>query len=165
MEKKLALKILDAILISSRRKVKIKTLKNFFKDLNLEELLAIAQKRYQNFGFFLNWDSECIELVNRPELYRYLVNFFKFEDNELLQELLEVLAIVAYAGPISLREINKIRNKESLTVLRELLNEGLIKKEKYSYKISDKFLDFFGFKNLEDLPDYHRLRKELKGED
>lgn len=165
MKKNLALKILDAILISSRRKVKIKTLKNFFKDLNFEELVDIAQKRYQDFGFFLKIDNDYLELVNRPELFQYLINFFKFEDNEIIQEFLEVLAIVAYAGPISLRGVNKIRNKDSLVILKELLNEGLIKKEKYYYKISDKFLDFFGFQSLEDLPDYYRLRKELKGKD
>ncbi len=163
MNRDLALKVLDAILISSRRKVKIKTLKNFFKDLDVEGLLTIAQKRYEDFGFFLYRDKDYVELTNRPELSSYLINFFNFEENEYFQDFLEVLAIVAYAGPISLREIDQIRQKESTTILKELLNEGLIKKHRSLYKVSKKFLEFFGFQKLEDLPDYHRLRKELKG--
>jgi chromosome segregation and condensation protein ScpB len=162
MKKDLALKVLDAILISSHQKVKIKTLKNFFKDIDFDELIELAKARYQDFGFFLYQDKDYLELVNRPELSQYLFNFFKFENNEKMQEILEVLAIVAYAGPISLKEVNKIRQKDSKNVLLELLNEGFIKRHKSSYKASEKFLNLFGFEKLEDLPDYHRLRKELK---
>jgi segregation and condensation protein B len=162
MNKELALKVLDAILLSSRRKIKIETLKKFFQGLNLEELINEANQRYQNLGFFIYQNKNEIELVTRPELSNYLMNFFGFEENELAQEFLEVLAIIAYGGPIRLEEINQIRNKKSFFIVRELLNEGLIKKEKRTYKVSEKFLQFLGFKNLKELPDYERLRKELR---
>jgi segregation and condensation protein B len=162
MNKELALKVLDAILLSSRRKIKIETLKKFFQGLNLEELINEANQRYQNLGFFIYQNKNEIELVTRPELANYLVNFFGFEENELTQEFLEVLAIIAYGGPIKLEEINQIRNKKSFFIIKELLNEGLIKKEKKSYKVSEKFLQFFGFKSLKELPDYEKLRKEIR---
>jgi segregation and condensation protein B len=162
MNKELALKVLDAILLSSRRKIKIETLKKFFQGLNLEELINEANKRYQNLGFFIYQNKNEIELVTRPELANYLMNFFGFEENELAQEFLEVLAIIAYGGPIKLEEINQIRNKKSFFIIKELLNEGLIKKEKQTYKVSEKFLQFLGFKSLRELPDYERLRKEIK---
>jgi segregation and condensation protein B len=162
MNKELALKVLDAILLSSRRKIKIETLKKFFQGLNLDELINEANQRYQNLGFFIYQNKNEIELVTRPELSNYLMNFFGFEENELAQEFLEVLAIIAYGGPIRLEEINQIRNKKSFFIVRELLNEGLIKKEKRTYKVSEKFLQFLGFKNLKELPDYERLRKELR---
>jgi segregation and condensation protein B len=162
MNKELALKVLDAILLSSRRKIKIETLKKFFQGLNLEELINEANKRYQNLGFFIYQNKNEIELVTRPELANYLMNFFGFEENELAQEFLEVLAIIAYGGPIKLEEINQIRNKKSFFIIKELLNEGLIKKEKQTYKVSEKFLQFLGFKSLRELPDYEKLRKEIK---
>jgi segregation and condensation protein B len=162
MNKELALKVLDAILLSSRRKIKIETLKKFFQGLNLEELINEANQRYQNLGFFIYQNKNEIELVTRPELANYLMNFFGFEENELAQEFLEVLAIIAYGGPIKLEEINQIRNKKSFFIIKELLNEGLIKKEKKSYKVSEKFLQFLGFKSLRELPDYEKLRKEIR---
>jgi segregation and condensation protein B len=162
MNKELALKVLDAILLSSRRKIKIETLKKFFQGLNLEELINEANQRYQNLGFFIYQNKNEIELVTRPELANYLVNFFGFEENELAQEFLEVLAIIAYGGPIKLEEINQIRNKKSFFIIKELLNEGLIKKEKKSYKVSEKFLQSLGFKSLKELPDYEKLRKEIR---
>jgi len=162
MNKELALKVLDAILLSSRRKIKIETLKKFFQGLNLEELINETSLRYQNLGFFIYQNKNEIELVTRPELANYLMNFFGFEENELAQEFLEVLAIIAYGGPIKLEEINQIRNKKSFFIIKELLNEGLIKKEKKSYKVSEKFLQFLGFKSLRELPDYEKLRKEIR---
>jgi segregation and condensation protein B len=162
MNKELALKVLDAILLSSRRKIKIETLKKFFHGLNLDELINEANQRYQNLGFFIYQNKNEIELVTRPELANYLVNFFGFEENELAQEFLEVLAIIAYGGPIKLEEINQIRNKKSFFIIKELLNEGLIKKENKSYKVSEKFLQFLGFKSLKELPDYEKLRKEIR---
>jgi len=162
MTKELALKILDAILLSSRRKVKIETLKKFFQGFNLEELINSISERYKDLGFFIYRHKDEIELVTRPELSSYLVNFFGFEENELAQEFLEVLAIIAYGGPLKLQEINQIRNKKSFFIIKELLNEGLIKKEKQTYKVSEKFLQFLGFKNLKDLPDYEKLRKEIR---
>jgi segregation and condensation protein B len=162
MSKELALKVLDAILLSSKRKIKIETLKKFFHGLNLDELINEANLRYQNLGFFIYQNKNEIELVTRPELANYLVNFFGFEENELAQEFLEVLAIIAYGGPIKLEEINQIRNKKSFFIIKELLNEGLIKKEKKSYKVSEKFLQFLGFKSLKELPDYEKLRKEIR---
>ncbi len=162
MNKELALKVLDAILLSSKRKIKIETLKKFFQGINLDELISEANQRYQNLGFFIYQNKNEIELVTRPELANYLMNFFGFEENELAQEFLEVLAIIAYGGPIKLEEINQIRNKKSFFIIKELLNEGLIKKEKKSYKVSEKFLQFLGFKSLRELPDYEKLRKEIR---
>ncbi|GIW65440.1 MAG: SMC-Scp complex subunit ScpB [Candidatus Parcubacteria bacterium] len=162
MDHQLALKILDAILLSARRKIKLSTLKNFFQGFDLDELISLAKQRYQDLGFFIYRDKDSLELVTRPELANYLINFFGLEENELAQELLEVLAIIAYGGPIKLEEINQIRNKKSASIIKELLNEGLIKKENKNYKVSEKFLHFLGFKSSKELPDYNRLRKEIK---
>lgn len=158
----LALKILDALLISSRRKLKKSTLAQFFSGFNLNELIKKTDERYQNLGFFIYDDGDYIELVNRPELANYLVNFFGFEENEIIQDFLEVLAIVAYGGPIKLSEINRLRGKKSAPIIKELVSRGFIKKEKSYYQVSSKFLKILGFNRQEDLPDYQEVRKELR---
>lgn len=163
MNKNLAIQILEAILLSSRNKIKKSTLNRFFTGFDLKELINLTNKRYKNFGFFIYEDKDSVELVTKPELAKYLINFFGLEEeNELIQEFLEVLAIVAYGGPISLKEINKLRGQKSSFILKELLNNGFIKKEKKYYRISYEFLKILGFKSEKELPDYHELRKEIK---
>ena len=162
MNKELALKVLSAILLSSRKKVRIETLKKFFYGLDLDELIYSLNQKYQDLGFYIYQNKNEIELVTQPGLASYLINFFGFEENELTQEFLEVLAIIAYGGPIKIQEINQIRNKKSSSIIKELLKEGLIEKDKKNYKVSQKFLQFLGFKSLKELPDYERLRKEIR---
>ncbi len=162
MDKDLAVKILEAIFLASRRKIKKTILIQFFYGFDLEELIALANKKFQDTGFFIYEDGETFELVTRPELYKYLINFFDFEENEIIQEILEVLAIIAYGGPISLREINKLRGKKSALVLKELLNNGFVKKEKNYYRLSYEFLKALGAHTEKDLPDYQDLHKEIQ---
>lgn len=164
MDQELVLRILDGILLSGKRKIKKSTLAQFFSGFNLDDLLKKANDRYKNFGFFIYQDKDYVELINRPEIARYLINFFGFEENEILQDILEVLAIVAYGGPISLKELDRLRGKKSSVILKELLSGGFIKKEKNTYRITQKFLKILGFNKVEDLPDYQSLRRELKGE-
>lgn len=162
MEKELALQVLGALLVSAPYKIKKKLLKEFFVGLDIIDLIKTANERYRGLGFFIHDDGESIEIVNRPELSRYLINFFGFEENYLIQEMLEVLAIIAYGGPLNVREIDKIRGKKSLYVLKELFKEGYVEKRKNYYKVSEKFLKFLGFKKEEELPDYKKLREEIR---
>ncbi len=160
----LAIQILEAILLASRTRIKKSTLAQFFSGFDLQELVKLANQRYKNFGFFIYEDKDSVELVTRPELASYLINFFGLKENESLQDFLEVLAIVAYGGPLSLAEINRLRGKKSFFILKALVAEGFIQKEKKFYRVSNKFLKILGFRHEKDLPDYQKLRKELKGE-
>lgn len=159
----LAKKIFEAILVSANRKVNLLTLKKFFEGIDIEKLIEELNKKYKDSGFFIYKNKNYVELVNKPELSQYLINFFGFEENENIQEFLEILAIIAYGGPIELREIDKIRGKKSFHLVKELLNNGLIKKENRKfYQVTSKFLEYLGFKEINELPDYDKLREEIK---
>lgn len=162
MKKNNAIQVLEAILLSAHRKVKKNTLEKFFSGFSLKELINLANHRFENFGFFIYDDGENLELVTKPELSSYLLNFFGFEENYFLQEFLEVLAIVAYGGPIKTQKINKIRGKDSAYILRELIKEGYVQRERLHYRISEKFLKILGFKKEQELPDYEKLRKAIR---
>ncbi len=78
----------------------------------------------------------------------------------LSQAALETLAIVAYKQPITRVEIEEIRGVRSERALTTLVNKALIKEAGRAegagrpilYGTTKSFLDYFGLRDLEDLP-------------
>lgn len=162
MREELASQILEAILIAARRKINKNILKKFFDGFDVSVLVNRINQRNKESGFFIYDDGKNLEILTKPELSSYLINFFGFEENDFVQDFLEVLAIIAYGGPINIRSINKIRGEKSYYLIRELIKQGYVKKDKSSYRISNKFLNFLGFTKEEELPDYYKLREEIR---
>ncbi len=80
----------------------------------------------------------------------------------------ETLALIIYKGPIKRSEIDNIRGVNSSYILRNLMIRGLIDKEvdpKNSrtniYKPSFELLSHLGVTNIENLPNYEEVIKEL----
>jgi segregation and condensation protein B len=79
---------------------------------------------------------------------------------------METLAIIAYRQPITRPEIEQLRGVDSGGVLETLLERSLIKvagrKETAGrpmmYATSGEFLELFGLKSLESLPDLEEFR-------
>ncbi len=162
MREELASQILEAILIAARRKISKNILKKFFDGFDVSVLVNRINQRKKESGFFIYDDGKYLEILTKPELSSYLINFFGFEENDFVQDFLEVLAIIAYGGPINIRSINKIRGEKSYYLIQELIKQGYVKKDKSSYRISNKFLNFLGFTKEEELPDYYKLREEIR---
>ena len=102
-----------------------------------------------------------IRLVTRPELHGYLKRFFEASgSNKLSMAALETLAIIAYRQPITGPEIQDLRGKSAVTVLKSLLERRLIRivgrKEvvgrPFLYSTTRDFLLRFGLKKLDELP-------------
>ncbi|MGG3470841.1 SMC-Scp complex subunit ScpB [Neobacillus pocheonensis] len=78
----------------------------------------------------------------------------------LSQAALETLAIIAYKQPITRAEIEEIRGVKTERPLYTLMSKVLIKEvgraegtgRAYLYGTTKEFLDYFGLKNLEELP-------------
>ncbi len=91
----------------------------------------------------------------------------KTRQPRLAQASVETLAIVAYRQPIVRAEIEQIRGVDSGGVLRGLLKKGLIriigKKDvpgrPILYGTSRRFLEFFGLKDLSNLPTLKELEE------
>lgn len=80
----------------------------------------------------------------------------------------ETLALIIYRGPIKRSEIDNVRGVNSSYILRNLMIRGLIDKEidpKNSrtniYKPSFELLSHLGVTNIESLPNYNEVIKEL----
>ena len=97
----------------------------------------------------------------RPEFERLRLRVFGGGPREvrLSQELLEVLALVAYQQPISVAEIEELGRKNPESHLRQLLRRELIalrrsesNPKEVRYHTTSRFLSLFGLGSLDELP-------------
>lgn len=158
-------KLLEAILFSAPNFVSLTNLKNYFAE-DITDLLEEIKEHSREHGYTLIQRDDKIALVTRKEFSEALKNFWGIEEKEFSKASLEVLAIIAYAGPITKKEINKIRGVNSSYILNRLTLRGLVGITKQSgkryYHLSPDFLNFLGIHDESELPDYERIRKELK---
>lgn len=89
----------------------------------------------------------------------------------LSQAALETGAVIAYRQPVTRAQIEEIRGVQVETVLRTLLDRGLIRVvgraegpgRPLLYGTTDRFLTYFGLRSLEDLPPGREI-EDLLGE-
>jgi segregation and condensation protein B len=79
----------------------------------------------------------------------------------------EVLAVVAYRGPLTRAQIEYIRGVNCCFTLRNLAMRGLVERKEnpddsrsYLYEISFDFLNSLGIKKVQELPEYEELIKK-----
>ncbi len=134
----------------------------------VEGALRELQAEYRERGIQLVSNGEEWQFATNPA-HKAVVE--KFAASELSEDLsrasLEVLAIIAYKGPISRAAIEYIRGVDSSFTLRNLLIRGLVSREEnpkdrraYLYRISHDFLKHLGITNVSELPEYGTFQKE-----
>ena len=100
------------------------------------------------------------QLVTRPAYYHYLEKLTQILDHKLTTPTMETLSIIAYRQPVTKTEIEEIRGVRIEKSLARLLEYGLIEERGRKatigrpilYATTDMFLEAFGLKSLEDLP-------------
>ena len=100
------------------------------------------------------------QLVTRPVYYHYLEKLTQILDHKLTTPTMETLSIIAYRQPITKTEIEEIRGVRIEKSLARLLEYGLIEERGRKatigrpilYATTDMFLEAFGLRSLEDLP-------------
>lgn len=130
----------------------------------LEELAADYAQSAS--GLTLIKNNHQYQLTTNGENAALVKDFLKSETSgELSQPSLEALTIIAYRGPISKLELEKIRGINCSLIIRNLLMRGLIeekfektKQENY-YTVSLDFIRFLGIKEISQLPDYEKLHR------
>jgi len=79
----------------------------------------------------------------------------------------DVLSLVAYRQPVTKQEVDSLRGAESGTLLRQLVRRGLVAvvhrgesaQREVSYGTTKRFLELFGLRNLDDLPQTQDLQR------
>ncbi len=106
-------------------------------------------------------------MVTSGESSGLVREFIKDETTgELTRPSLEALTIIAYRGPVSKTDIDRIRGINCSLILRNLLIRGLIeakrdnKRNETYYDLSFDFLRHLGLNNIKELPDYEKLHQD-----
>jgi segregation and condensation protein B len=134
------------------------------KKEELEEVINKLNDKYalENSGLTLKKYGNLYKLTTKEEYSSYYEQFFDDPKNmNLSNSLLEVLSIITFEGPITVKSIEKIRGISSREQVRRLKSLDLIEEAGKSeelghatlYKITNNFLDFFGIENLKEIKD------------
>ena len=142
--------------------VKIKGLLSMYTHGEITEALEDLRREYagDEHGFYLAEVGRGYQFRSKPEYGEWIRNLKKITPTRLSQAALETLAIIAYKQPILRAEIEAIRGVDVGGLLRLLLEKKLIKilgrkdvpGRPIIYGTSQKFLEFFGLKDISSLP-------------
>ncbi len=126
-------------------------------ELALDELETGLKQR----GLRLQRHAGRVQLTTAPELAQTIEQFLGLEaTSRLSRAALETLAIIAYQQPVTHPQIDAIRGVNSDSMLKSLLNKGLIYEAGRAegpgrpilYVTSPTFLQHLGLNSISELP-------------
>jgi segregation and condensation protein B len=130
---------------------------------DLEETLSSIRNRYRDGDYAF----ELVEIAGGYQFmtkgaYHQAVSVFLRQTTKkrLSQAAMETLALVAYKQPVSKSELEEVRGVNCDYAIQKLLEKELVAIVGRSegpgrpllYGTSDKFMDYFGLKDLSELP-------------
>lgn len=129
-----------------------------------KQLILELKNDYNNKdrGLRIDFLGNKIKLTTKKEHKEYYQKLIENpETNVLTQAALETLAIIAYNEPVTRLQIDELRGVSTVQIIRKLVAKGLIKENGRSslpgrpilYETTNEFLDYFGLKSIDDLPD------------
>lgn len=167
-----AKRVIEAILFSSNRTMTAAELKRVVKGYTasqIQKFIEALKAEYEANGraFHINEVAGGYEISTLPQYAPWIVKLeLQKKAKQATQSALETLAILAYKQPITRAEIEDLRGVDVSGVVSTLLERNLIKivgrKEvpgrPYMYGTTDKFLEHFGLKSLNDLPNISEIK-------
>jgi segregation and condensation protein B len=132
-----------------------------FKASEIIEDLKKEYERDNKRGIMVVQLAGTFQLATKKENAAYLKKLVDSPHTTTLsQAALETLAIIAYKQPITRAEIEEIRGVKTERPLHTLMAKALIKEvgraegtgRAYLYGTTKEFLDYFGLKSIEELP-------------
>jgi segregation and condensation protein B len=118
-------------------------------------------------GFQLVEKADGWQLVSHPDYARWVRQLFPgSKPTRLSPPALETLAIIAYRQPITRADVEAVRGVTIEGVLQNLMERGLVKISGRAelpgrpllYETTQFFLEHFGLRNLDELPNAEELR-------
>ena len=145
------------------------TFESQFRMKHVHETLAQLKERYlqSDTAFELVEIADGFQFLTKGAYHQTVGNHLKLTTKKRLSRAaLETLSILAYKQPVTKVEMEKIRGVSCDYALQKLLEKELVTILGRSegpgrpllYGTSERFMDYFGLKSLEDLPkpkDFH----------
>lgn len=158
-------KVIESILLLADEPVAAQVIGEVLErpSAEIEGLLLALADDYEgdDRGFLLRETAGGWRLYTSPECAPWLERFvLRHSHSRLTGAALEVLAVIAYRGPLSRTQITELRGVDSDGVVRTLLQRGLIRESGHDatpgapvlFVVSDQFLERMGLKSVDDLP-------------
>lgn len=162
---------IEALIFVAESSLSFKDLKNCLdeqfatklKKEVVEKAVAELMEKYQSDDFAV----EIVEISNgyrfmtKGAYYPTVATFLKQSTKKKLSKsALETLSIIAYKQPVEKSELEKIRGVSCDYSIQKLLEKELVEIIGRSegpgrpllYSTSEKFMDYFGLKSIQDLP-------------
>jgi segregation and condensation protein B len=165
--------VIESILFISDKPILLPHLKKVFENITEEKLQSIIndlQNEYEssNRGLRIQFVAGGYRMTTNPASFDYIKKFLT-EKRKVSLSLasLECLALIAYKQPITVPEINGIRNVDSGAVVKNLLAKGLIKilgkkdapGKPYIFGTTKEFLIHFGIGDINSLPPLEEIQQ------
>ena len=178
-------KIVEALLFASREPVDSKKIAKIIRKVSkreeadqelcsvkyteIDEVIEKLNKGYdrKKSPYLIQERSTGWRIYTRIDYASYIRELFPDQKpTRLSAPALETLAIVAYRQPITKAAIEAVRGVNVDGVLQSLIERGLVSiagrsdlpGKPFLYETSSNFLEHFGIKNVEDLPNSAELR-------
>ena len=170
--------IVENVLLAADQPVHVDELEKIFLNTaeknDLQLILEELKEEYQSRNLQILEVADGYQLCTRHEFNDWIRKFLKLDrSSRLSQPSLDTLSIIAYKQPLTRQEVDDIRGVDSSGVIKTLLEKKVIgpagrKKvpgRPIMYRTTHKFLEYFGLKDLSDLPTLEDLKEELEGDD
>ena len=170
--------IVENVLLAADQPVNVAELEKIFLNMaeknDLQVILEELKEEYQSRNLQILEVADGYQLCTRHEFNEWIRKFLKLDrSSRLSQPSLDTLSIIAYKQPLTRQEVDDIRGVDSSGVVKTLLEKKVIgpagrKKvpgRPIMYRTTQKFLEYFGLKDLSDLPTLEDLKEELEGDD
>jgi len=179
-------RVIEALLFSAQKPLSVRELTEAIKGAGAEDefspneftrareaevAAALEQLKIeyieQQRAFQLNEKAEGWQLASDPKYAQWVRQLFPApKPARLSAPALETLAIIAYRQPITRADVEAVRGVNIDGVLQTLMERGLVKiagraeipGRPLLYETTQFFLDHFGLRNLDELPNVEELR-------
>jgi segregation and condensation protein B len=179
-------RIIEALLFSAQKPLSTKTIADVLRQAGAEDEFspnqfanvrqaevagAIEQLKVEyiqhEHGFQLVEKADGWQLASDPKYAQWVRGLFPApKPVRLSSPALETLAIIAYRQPITRADVEAVRGVTIDGVLQTLMERGLVKISGRAeipgrpllYETTEFFLDHFGLRNLDELPNVEELR-------
>ena len=171
--------IIEALLFVAGEPLSIDRIKTILEDADKKAIQATLWELQHEYDMRLSGlrileVAGGFQIASRPELAQWIKRLRKVKlSSRLSKPSLETLAIIAYKQPLVKAEIEEIRGVDSSGVIKGLLDKHMIKivgrkdvaGRPILYATTREFLQYFGLRDISDLPTLKEFTELMPEED
>jgi segregation and condensation protein B len=140
---------------------------------DLQAVLIELKEDYQSRNLHIVEVADGFQLCTRSEYSDWIRKLLKLDKSfKLSRAGLDTLAIIAYKQPLTRAEVDEIRGVDSSGVVKTLLEKKIIcpagrknvPGKPMMFRTTQKFLEYFGLRDLSEMPTLEDFNEELEGQ-